>query len=212
MSCWPRLHALARRPRETQSSVLCHGSLALDLRAHSVSVGGQPLPLTPREFALLWLLLRHRGRTFTRIEIFDRIATSDNEASDKSIEVLVFGLRRKLGEAGLSPIETRRGAGYLIPQHEATVPVGADHVTAGVHLPADPGLRSMAHRLADRPRPGTTLPAGPHAPGKCLAMSGVRELEAAPHALGSTLDMRLEDGRPQARSLWPSDQARSGFH
>ncbi len=110
-----RLHALARRPQEVQAEVLSHGTLAWDARAHSAFVDGQMLPLTPREFSLLGVLLRHRGRVFSRLELLERTAGSDTEVSDRSVEVLVFGLRRKLDAAGLpSLIETRRGAGYLI--------------------------------------------------------------------------------------------------
>ncbi|MGP1664789.1 MAG: winged helix-turn-helix domain-containing protein, partial [Rhodanobacter sp.] len=73
-------------------------------------------PLTPREFALLALLARHRGRTFSRNEILERTAGSDSTASDRSVEVLVFGLRRKLASVGLGDlVKTRRGIGYLIP-------------------------------------------------------------------------------------------------
>jgi two-component system copper resistance phosphate regulon response regulator CusR len=111
-----RLHALARRPLQAQPVVLSHGPLAWDPLAQRASVDGQPLPLTPREFAVLGLLLRHRGRAFTRQEILERTAGSDTDVSDRSVEVLVFGLRRKLDAAGLvGLIETRRGAGYLIP-------------------------------------------------------------------------------------------------
>ncbi len=111
-----RLHALARRPAETQADVLEHAGVRLDPQAHRVTVNGGVLQLTPREFALLELLLRHRGRVFARAEILERIAGSGSEASDRSIEVVVFGLRRKLADAGCSNlIENRRGAGYLIP-------------------------------------------------------------------------------------------------
>lgn|SRR5574337_28651 len=111
-----RLHALARRPAETQADVLEHAGVRLDPQAHRATVNGGVLPLTPREFALLELLLRHRGRVFARAEILERIAGSESEASDRSIEVVVFGLRRKLADAGCSNlIENRRGAGYLIP-------------------------------------------------------------------------------------------------
>lgn len=111
-----RLHALARRPAATQTDVLEHAGVRLDPQAHAATAGGSALQLTPREFALLELLLRHRGRVFTRAAILERIAGSDSEASDRSIEVVVFGLRRKLAEAGCdSLIENRRGAGYLIP-------------------------------------------------------------------------------------------------
>ncbi len=111
-----RLHALARRPQQAQAEVLTHGTLAWDPRAQSASVDKVPLSLTPREFAVLGVLLRHRGRAFSRLEILERTAGSDSEVSDRSVEVLVFGLRRKLDAAGLiGLIETRRGTGYLIP-------------------------------------------------------------------------------------------------
>lgn len=111
-----RLHALARRPKEAQSLRLTHGALSMNPQARQVEVDGQPLPLTPREFALLELLLRHRGRVFSRGDILDRLAGSDSDVSDRSIEVLVFTLRRKLDQVGLNTlVETRRGAGYLIP-------------------------------------------------------------------------------------------------
>ncbi|HET8554420.1 MAG TPA: response regulator transcription factor [Rhodanobacteraceae bacterium] len=112
-----RLHALARRPKQAQSPLLEHDGLCLDMRSRQARVGqGAWLDLTPREFALLELLMRHRGRVFTRAEILERIAGSDSRSSDRSIEVLVFGLRRKLSTRGLDGfVQTRRGAGYLIP-------------------------------------------------------------------------------------------------
>ncbi len=110
-----RLHALARRPQQAQPPVLHYGPLAWDPLLQSASVHDEPLPLTPREFAVLGLLLRHRGRAFSRLEILERTAGSDSEVSDRSVEVLVFGLRRKLDAAGVPGlIETRRGTGYLI--------------------------------------------------------------------------------------------------
>ncbi|GAB3036884.1 MULTISPECIES: response regulator transcription factor [Oleiagrimonas] len=111
-----RLHALARRPSLAHAPVLEVGPLRIDLRAHRVATEDEhELPLTPREFALLSLLARNRGRVFSRGEILERVAGSDSTASDRSIEVLVFGLRRKLDQvAPKGLIETRRGAGYLI--------------------------------------------------------------------------------------------------
>jgi two-component system copper resistance phosphate regulon response regulator CusR len=111
-----RLHALARRPAEARADVLELKGVQLDVRARCVWANGVKLILTPREFALLELLLKHRGRVFARMTILERIAGSESEASDRSIEVVVFNLRRKLTDAGCDGlIETRRGAGYLIP-------------------------------------------------------------------------------------------------
>jgi two-component system copper resistance phosphate regulon response regulator CusR len=110
-----RLHALARRPAETQGDILEHAGVRLDAKSHRAWAGSVALDLTPREFALLELLLRHRGRLFARPEILERIAGSDSKASDRSIEVVVFWLRHKLANAGCADLITnRRGAGYLI--------------------------------------------------------------------------------------------------
>ena len=110
-----RLHALARRPQEVQPASLVAGKLSLNPQARVVEVDGAAVALTPREFALLELLLRHRGRVFARGDILDRLAGSDAGTSDRSVEVLVFGLRRKLDHAGVTGlVQTRRGAGYLI--------------------------------------------------------------------------------------------------
>lgn len=111
-----RLHALLRRPEQMQPATLEIDGLRVDMRARCAWVSGRVLPLTPREFALLALLVRHRGRVFARGKILERLAGGDTMASDRSVEVLVFGLRRKLSVAGLDGlIVTRRGAGYLIP-------------------------------------------------------------------------------------------------
>lgn len=111
-----RLHALGRRPQEAKLIVLSVGRLSLNPQARMVEVDGAALALTARQYSLLELLLRHRGRVFTRVEILDRLSGTESDASDKSIEVIVFALRRRLALAGLTDvIETRRGAGYLIP-------------------------------------------------------------------------------------------------
>lgn len=112
-----RLHALARRSKDAQTPQLTIGALSLDPVARAVHVQSEPLALTPREFSLLELLMRHRGRAFTRSEILERLAGCESNASDRSVEVLVFGLRRKLEHAGMGElVHTRRGFGYLIPK------------------------------------------------------------------------------------------------
>lgn len=111
-----RLHALARRPTRATLPELECGPLRIDMRARQARVGGDVLELTAREFALLVLLLRNLGRVFSRAQIQDRISDSDNLASDRGVEVLVHGLRRKLDKAGMpNLIRNRRGSGYLIP-------------------------------------------------------------------------------------------------
>lgn len=110
-----RLHALARRPEQARPVFLEAGGLRVDLRGRQAFVDDKVLSLTPREFSLVSLLLRYRGRVFSRADILDHTAGSDVAVSDRSVEVLVFGLRRKLADAGIDGlVETRRGSGYLI--------------------------------------------------------------------------------------------------
>ncbi|HTV86156.1 MAG TPA: response regulator transcription factor [Dyella sp.] len=110
-----RLHALSRRSKDAQSLQLTLGSLALDPVARTIHVHGEPLALTPREFSLLELLLRHRGRAFSKSQILDRLSGTESSASDRSVEVLVFGLRKKLEQSGVKDlVQNRRGFGYLI--------------------------------------------------------------------------------------------------
>lgn len=110
-----RLRALARRPRESGDAQLHHGELAIDLHARRARWRGSDLMLTPKEYALLELLMREKGRVLSRTQIFDRLYDSASEASDKVVEVIVSTLRTKLVKAGVPEvIETRRGFGYVI--------------------------------------------------------------------------------------------------
>lgn len=109
------LALLRRRYGETSSKLTC-GELTLDTNARVASLCGTALPLTPKEYALLETLLRHRGRSFTRAALFERLYDGLSEASDRVIEVIVSTLRAKLDNAGLPAlIETRRGFGYRVP-------------------------------------------------------------------------------------------------
>jgi len=108
---------VARRSKDAQTPHLTINALSLDPVARTVHVHDDMLALTPREFSLLELLMRHRGRAFSRSEILERLAGCESTASDRSVEVLVFGLRRKLERAGMGElVHTRRGFGYLIPK------------------------------------------------------------------------------------------------
>lgn len=111
-----RVLALLRRRYGEISGKLSCGDLMLDTNARVASSHGAPLPLTPKEYALLETLLRHRGRSFTRAALFERVYDGTSEASDRVIEVVVSTLRTKLDKAGLpSLIQTRRGFGYRVP-------------------------------------------------------------------------------------------------
>ena len=110
-----RVRALARRPREGGSERLHWDALQVDTHARRARWQGHDLQLSPKEYALLELLLRQRGRVLTRQMIFARLYDSASDASDKVVEVILSTLRSKLGKAGVpDPIATRRGFGYVI--------------------------------------------------------------------------------------------------
>jgi two-component system phosphate regulon response regulator PhoB len=77
----------------------------------SVSAGGEPVDLTYTEFQLLFVLARRPGWVFTRSQIVDAVRGSDYPVTDRSVDVQVVGLRKKLGTHG-NYIETVRGVGY----------------------------------------------------------------------------------------------------
>ena len=110
-----RLLALARRRFEEASPELTHGRLRLDMAARVARVDGALLTLTPKEYALLELLLQHKAHVWSRGSIFGQLYESDSTASDTVIEVLMSTLRAKLAKAGLPElITTRRGFGYVV--------------------------------------------------------------------------------------------------
>jgi DNA-binding response OmpR family regulator len=111
-----RLLALGRRNYADASPTVKCGRLTLDTATQSARVDEAVMALTPKEYALLALLLRRRGHVLSRAAIFGHLYASDSMASDTVIEVLMSTLRAKLARAGLPDlIETRRGFGYVVP-------------------------------------------------------------------------------------------------
>ncbi|MCK9366516.1 MAG: response regulator transcription factor [Metallibacterium scheffleri] len=109
-----RLNALLRRKSEGVP-LLRHGALSLDPATRLARVDAQLLALSPREYALLELLLRGRGQVYSRAQLFEHLYDAASATSDKVIEVLLSTLRAKLAQAGLPElIQTRRGFGYAL--------------------------------------------------------------------------------------------------
>lgn len=110
-----RVRALARRAGDGGDTVLELDGLQVDTGARRARWQGIDLQLSPKEYALLELLLRQRGKVLARPAIFDRLYDSASESSDKVVEVILSTLRGKLARAGApDPIHTRRGFGYVI--------------------------------------------------------------------------------------------------
>jgi two-component system phosphate regulon response regulator PhoB len=90
---------------------LVRGAIEIDRTHHTVRIEGQPVILTLSEFRILDLLLRRPGVVFSRYQIVDAVHGSDYPVTDRSVDVQIVGLRRKLGSHG-DQIETVRGVGY----------------------------------------------------------------------------------------------------
>jgi DNA-binding response OmpR family regulator len=106
-----RLRALLRRAPQARPAVLAAGDVRLDPATREVTVGGEPVTLTPREFGLLEYLLRHPGRVVTKIEILDHVWDAAADVNPNAVEVYVGYLRRKLGR---HLVGTVRGVGYRL--------------------------------------------------------------------------------------------------
>ena len=113
-----RVKAVLRRneaPIEANKSVLRIHDIEIDPGKHRVQVHGKPVKLTRTEFNLLRFLAARPGWVFTRYQIVDAIHGSDYPVTDRSIDVQVVGLRKKLGSAGKT-IETVSGIGYRLSE------------------------------------------------------------------------------------------------
>jgi len=92
------------------SPLTIHG-ITIDPNRYEVVVGDEAIPLTVTEFSILELLARRPGWVFNRQQIIDGVRGYDYVITPRAVDVQVFGLRKKLGEAGRH-IETVRGIGY----------------------------------------------------------------------------------------------------
>ena len=114
-----RLRALTRRgERPLLDASIMIGDVTIDFAARSVVRRGQPIELSPREFALLETLVRNRGQVLSRDQLLERVWGYDAEPQGNIVDLYVHYLRRKLDPDGLDAepvIHTVRGAGYLVP-------------------------------------------------------------------------------------------------
>ncbi len=118
-----RLRAVTRRssrqPTHDNESELINGDLRLRAEARAVSIGDKPLRLTALEFDLLVSLLHNAGRVRSREQLLNDVAGRNYDVFDRSIDVHMSSLRRKLGDNPREPrfIRTIRGVGYMMQKH-----------------------------------------------------------------------------------------------
>jgi len=116
-----RLRAVMRRSQrapapDAASADLFLGPLRLNESVHRATLGDVPLDLTALEFAILAELLRSKGRVKTREQLIEHVSERRFDIFDRSIDVHISALRRKLGDDAKTPrfIRTVRGVGYRL--------------------------------------------------------------------------------------------------
>ena len=106
-----RLRAIIRRAAGQTVNTIEIGGAIVDTASRKVTLAGNPVALTAREYCLLEFLALHRGETVTRTALYEHLFDEDDDSLSNLLDVHVSNLRKKLGH-GL--IETRRGHGYCI--------------------------------------------------------------------------------------------------
>jgi two-component system OmpR family response regulator len=106
-----RLRALIRRARGQGHPAIAVGDVTIDTRTRTVTLAGAPVALTAREYALVELLILHRGEVVTRTQIYDHLFDENEDTLSNLVEVHISNIRRKLGR---DLIVTRRGQGYIV--------------------------------------------------------------------------------------------------
>ena len=110
-----RCRALLRRPHGMAASTVRFGNLAFDAAARRVTVAGQPVELTGREFRLLEYLMLHEGNVVTRTMLLENVWDYHFDPQTNVIDVHVARLRQKIDREFPTPmIHTVRGAGYCL--------------------------------------------------------------------------------------------------
>jgi len=115
-----RLRALLRRGPHGADGVLRCGDLVLDPARRELRRGAAEVPLTPKEFEIVHVLMREPGRVFSRTEIIESVYDDEFEGMSNVVDVLLSRVRRKLGGGGDGApcLRTVRGVGYAITSDE----------------------------------------------------------------------------------------------
>ncbi|HJR80493.1 MAG TPA: response regulator transcription factor [Anaerolineales bacterium] len=112
-----RIRALLRRPPLQSGNVLRMNDLEMDLTQREVRRAGKRIELSPREFSLLELLLRHPNQVLSRSQIVEHVWNFDFYTDTNVVDVYIGYLRRKIEQGFASPlIQTVRGVGYRLSE------------------------------------------------------------------------------------------------
>ena len=107
-----RIGALLRRARIAASHKLEIGKLRLDMDQRTAEYDGEEIPLTAREFNILYKLLSYPGKTFTRTQLMDEFWDADTDTAPRAVDVYMTKLRGKCGKCAEFELRTVHGLGY----------------------------------------------------------------------------------------------------
>ena len=107
-----RIGALLRRSKIASSRKLEIGSFVMDADEHTVTLNGEEINLTNREFNILYKLLSYPKKTFTRQQLMDEFWDADTETAPRAVDVYMTKLRGKLADCEEFEIKTVHGLGY----------------------------------------------------------------------------------------------------
>lgn len=113
-----KLNALTRRLNISSNNKLKVGNLMLDKDEHTAYIDGKELPLTVREFDLLFKLLSYPKKTFTRSQLMDEFWDYDSSATSRTVDVYMAKLREKTNKCNGFEIVTMHGLGYKVVLNE----------------------------------------------------------------------------------------------
>ena len=107
-----RVGALLRRAKIASSRQLSVGEFSMDADEHTAYLGGEEIPLTKREFNILYKLLSYPKKTFTRTQLMDEFWDADTDTAPRAVDVYMTKLRSKLANCRDFEIVTVHGLGY----------------------------------------------------------------------------------------------------
>lgn len=108
-----RIRALLRRAAGRAEPVFEYKGIRLNPATHEATLGGQPVSLSAREWAVLEPLLVRPGAVLSRVQLEEKLFSWKDDISSNAVEVYIHGVRKKLGN---DVIQTVRGLGYLVPK------------------------------------------------------------------------------------------------
>lgn len=111
-----RINAIFRRVGDKISSILTHKEITIDADKHKVTVSGEIITLTYKEFELLKVLIENKGKVLTREKLMNLVWDTDAEFETRTVDVHIRTLRQKLKSCG-EYIETVRNVGYKVEEN-----------------------------------------------------------------------------------------------